>query len=238
MPTSISLRCGRFEIKRGKKKVLRVGYESDPEPILTLDGTTIDICNIYDYFGLPTLSSKVVIYLRFATAWSAIRKLHIFHLTTPDALKITLFKSAVKAIATYALEPPPLKPTTSNMLNAGRRQMICAAVDIDWQNNIMNKEVYTKSHLLPFCQSIQKRRLCLIGHSLCLQGQSITTLRSMLPDHNAVFSVWGGQGRTWTFEKDLLNGLNANDCPIDDAINLSSSQFTCLVVSFNSNFYC
>ena len=39
-------------------KVLHVGYESDPKPSLTLDGTTIDVCDIYNCLGLPTLSSK------------------------------------------------------------------------------------------------------------------------------------------------------------------------------------
>ena len=82
-----------LKLYAARTKVLHVGYESDPEPILTLDGTTIDVCDIYNYRGLPTLSSKVVIRQRFAAAWSAIGKLRpMFHSTAPDALKIKLFK--------------------------------------------------------------------------------------------------------------------------------------------------
>ena len=93
-------------LNAAKTKVLHVEYESDPEPILTLDGTTIDICDIYNYLGLPTLSSKVVIRQRFAAAWSAIGTLRpMFHSTAPDALKIKLFKLAVKMIAAYAINP-------------------------------------------------------------------------------------------------------------------------------------
>ena len=111
-----------LKLNAAKTKVLHVVYESDPEPILTLDGTTIDICDIYKYLGQPTLSSKVVIRQRFAAAWSAIGKLcPMFHSTAPDALKIKLFKSAVKAIVAYALESLPLNPTTSNMLDVGHR---------------------------------------------------------------------------------------------------------------------
>ena len=93
------------KLNAAKTKVLHVGYESDPEPILTLEGTTIDVCDIYNYFGLPTLSSKVVIRQRFfAAAWSAIGKLRpMFHSTAPNALKIKLFKSTVETIAAYAL---------------------------------------------------------------------------------------------------------------------------------------
>ena len=91
-----------FEIERGKNKCF---FMSDMRVIpnhVTLDGTTIDVCDIFNYLGLPTLSSKVVICQRFATAWSAIGKLRpMFHSTAPDALKIKLFKSAVETIAAY-----------------------------------------------------------------------------------------------------------------------------------------
>ena len=127
---------------------------------------------------------------------------------------------------------------TSNMLDAGHRQMIRAALGINWQNNISNKEVCTKSGLLPFSQTIRKRRHHLIGHSLRLQNRSSTPVGSMLQNLDIVFSLRCGQGLTWTLAKDLLNNLNTIDCNINDVINFSSSQFTRLVDSFNSNFYC
>ena len=168
---------------------------SDVRVILTLDETTIDVCDIYNYLGLPTLSSKVVIRQRFSAAWSAISKLHpVFHSTAPDALEIKLLKSAVKTIAAYALESLPLNPTTPNMLDAGHRQMIGAALGINWQNNIMNEEVYAKSGLLPFSQTIRKGRLHLIGHSLRLQNRSTTPLGSMLRHLSVVFLLRRGQG--------------------------------------------
>ena len=171
----------RLKLNAAKAKVLHVGYESDPDKILPFNGTTMDVCDIYNYLGLPTLSSKVVIHHRFAAAWSAIGKLRpMFHSTAPDALKIKLFKSAVETIAAYALESLPLKPTTSNMLDAGHRQMISAALGINWRNNITNDEAYAQSCLLPFSQTIRKRRLHLIGHSLLLQNRSTTPLWSML----------------------------------------------------------
>ena len=69
-----------LKLNAAKIKVLHVGYESDPEPILTFDGTMIAVCDIYNYLGLLTLSSKLVIRQRFADAWSASGKLHpIFH---------------------------------------------------------------------------------------------------------------------------------------------------------------
>ena len=158
-----------------RTKVLHVGYESGLEPIPTLDGTTIDVCDLYNYLGLPTLSSKVVIRQRFAAAWSAIGELRpMFHSTAPDALKIKLLISAVETIAAYALYSLPFNPTASNMLNAGHRQMIRAALDINWQNNITNEEAYGKSGLLPYSQTIRQRRFRLIGRSLRLQSRSIT----------------------------------------------------------------
>ena len=183
-----------MKLNVAKTKVLHVGYESDPEPIFALDGTTIDICDIYDYLGPPTLSSKVVIRQRFAAAWSAIGKLcAMFHSTAPDALKIKLFKSAVNTMAAYALESLPLKQTMSNILDAGHRQIICTALGINWQNSITNEEVYAISCILPFSK-LYKKRLRLIGHSLRLQSRSITH-RSMMQHLSVVFSVWGVQGQ-------------------------------------------
>ena len=188
---------------RQNTKVLHVGYESDPEPILTLDGTKINVCDICNYLGLPTLSSKVVIHQKYSAAWSAIGKLRpMFHSAAPDALKIRLLKSAVEAIAAYPLESLPLNPTTTNMLDAGRQQMIRAALCINWQNNITNKEDYATSGLLPFSQTMQKRRLHLIGHSLRLQNRSTTPLGSMLQSLSVVFPLRRGHGRTWTLAKD------------------------------------
>ena len=161
----------------------------------------------------------------------------MLHSTAPDALKIKLFKSVVKTIAAYSLESLPLNPMTSNMLDAGHRQMIHAALGINWRNNITNEEAYAKSGLLPFSQTIRKARLHLIGHSLRLQNRSTTPLVSMLQNLDVVFSLRRGQGRTWTLAKDLFNVLSEIDCNINDVINFSSFLFTRLVDSFNSNLY-
>ena len=142
-----------LKLNAAKTKVLHVGYESDPEPILTVDRMTIDVCDIHNYLGLPTLSSNVGSRQIFAAIWSAIVELcPIFHLTVPDALKIKLFKSAVETIAAYDLESLPLNPMTSNMFDAGQRLMIRAALGINWQNNIMNEEVQANP---AFCRSVK-----------------------------------------------------------------------------------
>ena len=159
----------------------------------------------------------------------------MFHSTAPDALKITLLKLAVETIAAYALESIHLNPT-SNMHDAGHRQMIRAALGINWQSNITNEEVYAKSGFLPFSQTIRKRRLRLISHSLRLHGRSTTPLGSMLQNINFVISLRRVLRRTRTLAKDFRNDLNAIDCNINDVINFSFSQSTRLVDSLNSNF--
>ena len=56
-----------LKLNAAKTKVLHVAYESDPENFLTLAGTTMDVCDIYNYLGLPTLSSNVVIRRRLVS---------------------------------------------------------------------------------------------------------------------------------------------------------------------------
>ena len=132
-----------------------------------LDGTTIDVCDIYNFLGLPRLSSKVAIRQMSAVVWSAIGKLRqIFRSTAPDALKIKLFKSTVEAIAAYTLESLPLHSCTSNMLDAGHRQMIRAALGLNLQKNITNEEANAKFGFLPFSRTIRKRRLVAFSESI------------------------------------------------------------------------
>ena len=77
-----------MKLNAAKTIVLHVGYESDPEPILTLDGTTIDVCDIYNYFDLLTLfQCRYTPEIR--RRLSAIGKLRlIVYSTAPDALNI------------------------------------------------------------------------------------------------------------------------------------------------------
>ena len=58
------------------------------------------------------------------------------------------------------------------------------------------------------------------------------------PCCNNLWSYSRGQGRTWNLAKDFLNDLKAIDCNINDVTKFSSSLFTRLVYTFNSNFYC
>ena len=110
-----------MKLNVAKTKVLHFGYESDSEAILILDGTTIDVCDIFNYLGLPTLSSRVAIRQRFAAVWSAIVRLRpIFYSTAQNSSIIKFFKSAVKTIAAYVLESLLLNPMMSNILDAGQ----------------------------------------------------------------------------------------------------------------------
>ena len=46
------------EANAAKSKVVHVGYDSDPEPILTLEGTMIDVCDIYNYLFKSNFSNR------------------------------------------------------------------------------------------------------------------------------------------------------------------------------------
>ena len=56
-----------------------------------------------------------------------------------------------------------VNPTTSSRLDAGHLLVTCAALFINWQNNITCKKFHVKCGLSPFSQTVRKRRLRLIG---------------------------------------------------------------------------
>ena len=73
-----------LKLNAAKTNVLHVGYKCVRQPISTLDGTMINVCDIYDYLGLPTRSSKVVMRRRFTAACH--RK--NFHSTAQNVFRI------------------------------------------------------------------------------------------------------------------------------------------------------
>ena len=148
------------------------------------------------------------------------------------------FKSAVKTIAAYALES----------ITLNRRRQACSMPVIGWWFALHSASIgiatsRTKNFTLNpvFFRSVklsEKEDFTWSATRCVFKIDLPIGLWSMLQNLYVVFSLRRGKSRTWTLARDLLYDLNTIDCNINDVINFSSSQFTRLVDSLNSNFYC
>ena len=98
-----------LKINFKKAKILHAGHNSQPSPVTTINGYTLEISNDFLYLGVSTKTHLNVVQEKIGRAWFAIVKLRpIFISKIRDANKMRLFKATVDTIATYRLESVPM----------------------------------------------------------------------------------------------------------------------------------
>ena len=114
-------------------KILHTGHNSQPSPVSTINGYTLEICNDFLYLGVSTKTSLNVFHKKIGRAWFAIGKLRpIFISKISDAKKMRLFKATGETIAAYGLELVPMTHSLCRQIDASHRQMVRAAMGITW----------------------------------------------------------------------------------------------------------
>ena len=94
-----------LKINFKKTKKLHAGHNSQPSPVTTINGYTLEICNDFLYLGVSTKTPLNVVQEKIDRAWFAIDKLRpILISKISDANKMRLFKATVETIAAYGLE--------------------------------------------------------------------------------------------------------------------------------------
>ena len=84
---------------------------------------------------------------KIGQAWFAIGKLRpIFIFKISDANKMRLFKATVETIAAYGLESVPMMPSLCRQIDASHRQMVRAALGINWPETISTAELTFESY--------------------------------------------------------------------------------------------
>ena len=74
-----------LKINFKKTKILHAGHNSQPSPVTTINGYTLEICNDFLYLGVSTKTPLNVVHEKNSRAWFAIGKLIHF---IPRAIKL------------------------------------------------------------------------------------------------------------------------------------------------------
>ena len=145
--------------------------DSQPSPVTTINGYTLEICNDFLYLGVSTKTPLNVVQERIGRAWFAIGKLRpVFIYKVSDANKMRLFKATVETIAAYGLESVPMTRSLCRQIDASHRQMVRAALGITWPETMSTAELTQRVKLIPLSRTIRKRRLRLVGHVVVVES--------------------------------------------------------------------
>ena len=91
-----------LKINFNKTKILHTGHNSQPSPVTTINGYSLEICNDFLYLGVSIKTPLNVVHKKIGRAWFAIGKLRpIFNSQISDANEMRLFKATVETIAAY-----------------------------------------------------------------------------------------------------------------------------------------
>ena len=122
-----------LKINFKKTKILHAGHNSQPCPVTTINGYTLEICNDFLYLGVSTKTPLNVVQEKIGRAWFASGKLRpIFISKISNAYKMSLFKATVETIAAYGLESVPMTRSLCRQIDASHRQLVRAALGITW----------------------------------------------------------------------------------------------------------
>ena len=118
-----------LKINLKKTKILHAGHNSQPRPVTTINGYTLEICNDILYLGASTKTPLNVVQEQIGRAWFAIDKLRpIFISKISDANKMRLLKTTVETIVAYGRETVLMTPSKCRKIDAYNRRMVRAAL--------------------------------------------------------------------------------------------------------------
>ena len=131
-----------LKINFKKTKIMHTGHNSQPSPVTTINGYTLEICNDFLYLGVSSKMPLNAVQEKIGQAWFAIGKLGpIFISKISDASKMRLFKATVETIAAYGLESVPMMHSLCWQIVAPHRQMVRATLGITWPETISIAEL-------------------------------------------------------------------------------------------------
>ena len=197
-----------LNINLKKTKILHAGHNSQPSPVTTINGYTLEIFNDFLYLGVSTKTPLNVVQEKIVRAWFAIGKLRpIFISKISDANKMRLFKATVEIFAAHRLESVPMTRSLCRQIDASHRQLVRAALGITWPETMSTAELTQRVKLTTLSHTIRKCRLRLACHMIRMQLRCQTPLGTLLTTVPLNFHLRTGHGRTSTLQHNVADDL-------------------------------
>ena len=137
--------------------------QTDSDPLISKEGSTIKIVDDFKYLGSWLDSSFHDFEIRKALAWTACHRLSkVWKSDLQRSVKKRLFLATVESVLLYGCEAWTVDKTFQKRLDGCYTRMLRTVFNIHWSDKVTNKELY--GDISPVSTKVAMRRLKLAGH--------------------------------------------------------------------------
>ena len=212
-----------------KTKILHAGHNSQPSPVTTINGYTLEICNDFLYLGISTKTPLSV----------AQEKIVEHGLQSANSDLFSFPKSVM--LTRCALLEPRLKQLqhmdwnqshNAFVMSANRRVPSsigpgCIGHYLAWY--YIDCELTQRAKLIPFSRTIRMRRLRVVGHVIRMQSRCQAPLGTLLTTVPSNCHLRQGHGRTSTLQHNVADDLRSINSDVTSISGMTKSCFFNLV---------
>ncbi len=165
--TTVSKRANQVGLVVNHKKTEVMTNQPQTAKIL-LDGHEIETVDNFKYLGSMMRSSATDIKVRKGQAWSAFHKMNSIWRSKKVGirLKVNIFRASCLAILLYGCESWVLTTRLEDCINAFATNAYRIMLNIRRLDKISNKVIYDRVGQGPLINTVHRRQLRFIGHSL------------------------------------------------------------------------
>ena len=117
--------------------------QPEPDQIVTLDGTILEVVNDFKYLGSMTSITEADVKCRKAAAWRACNKLNrLLKSQLNISVKIRVFCTVVKSVLLYCSGTLTLTIGLEKQLHGCYTCLLRAVQNIHWSGHISSKDLY------------------------------------------------------------------------------------------------
>jgi hypothetical protein len=138
-------------------------------------------CENFVYLGASLPCSKKDFARRRALAWSALGKLEkLWKSPASDSAKGALYSATIQPVLTYGAESWPMAATFESMVDGAHFRMLRAALGIQWQDHVTNREITNRTQTKPPSCTLRLRRSDLLDTVIQDEELQLQPLSSVL----------------------------------------------------------
>ncbi|XP_072020346.1 uncharacterized protein [Amphiura filiformis] len=149
--------------------------------IHTTSGTTLMVCDDFNYLGCNVADNTSAFQRRRQVAWVAARRLTtVWNSAASDGAKMQLFKSTVESVLLYSCEALVITDTLGNSIDASHRALMRYCLGVHFPDRLSNDNLYARAKVAAATLTLTRNRLRIVGHAIRrpeLPSSSILTIR-------------------------------------------------------------
>ena len=116
---------------------------------------------------LPNSRRQTVVHDTYNTLESILNSKQVSQI-----VRLRIFRAYIESIFLYNSELWTLTKTLENTIDSFHRRLLRKMIHVKWPRTISNKDLYERTHMIPWSKTINRRRLTWFGHLLRLPSDT------------------------------------------------------------------